>query len=165
LIAEHGLRFDAVYASPLSRALETVQIIAEVASTPEPVVHLLLIERNFGVMSGQHVSRIKELCAPDIIETDTITYFLSPEGAETFPELITRAQTLLTELATKHTEDETILLVGHGDMGKMIYAAYYDLPWEQVLTQFHFGNSELLLLSPTSSPEEAHVFTLTQHNH
>jgi len=165
LICERCLRFDVVYSSPLVRAFETAQIIAEIASTPAPVVHPLLIERNFGVMSGQPVSRIKELCAPDIIETDTITYFLSPEGAETFPELITRARTLLTELASKHTEDKTILLVGHGDMGKMIYAAYYNLPWEQVLTQFHFGNSELLLLSPDSSAEDAHVFTLTQHNH
>jgi len=165
LIAEHGLRFDSVYASPLSRALETAQIIAEVASTPAPVVHPLLIERNFGVMSGEPVSRIKELCAPDIIETNTITYFLSPEGAETFPELIARAQALFTELASKHCESQNILLVGHGDMGKMIYAAYYNLPWEQVLTQFHFGNSELLLLSPDSSAEDAHVFTLAQHNH
>jgi len=165
LIYEKGLRFDAVYASPLSRAFETAQIIAEVASTPAPVVHPLLIERNFGVMSGQSVSCIKELCAPDIIETDTITYFLSPEGAETFPELIARAQILLAELASKHTEDENLLLVGHGDMGKMLYAAYYNLPWEQVLTQFHFGNSELLLLSPHSSAADAHVFTLAQHNY
>jgi len=165
LICEKGLRFDAVYVSPLVRAFETAQIIAEVASTPAPVVHPLLIERNFGVMSGQPVDSIKTQCTPDIIETDTITYFLSPEGAETFPELIARARVLLTELASRHVEDATILLVGHGDMGKMIYAAYYNLLWEQVLTQFHFGNSELLLLSPDSSAEDAHVFTLTQHNH
>jgi len=57
------------------------------------------------------------------------------------------------------------ILVGHSDMGKMIYAAYYNLPWEQVLTQFHFGNSELLLLFAHSSADDAHVFTLTQHNH
>jgi hypothetical protein len=44
----------------------------------------------------------------------------------------------------------------------MIYAAYYTLPWEQVLTQFNFGNSELLLLSQHSIADNAHVFTTQQ---
>lgn len=115
-------------------------------------------------MTGLPASRIKELCAPDIIETNTITYFLSPLDAETFPDLIARAKVLLAELSIKHA-DETVLLVGHGDMGKMIYAAYYNLPWQDILTQFHFGNSELLLLSPDSSAADAHVFLIDQHNH
>jgi hypothetical protein len=47
----------------------------------------------------------------------------------------------------------------------MIYAAYYDLPWKDVLINFHFGNCELLLLSPDSPADAAHVFTQEQHNH
>ncbi len=46
----------------------------------------------------------------------------------------------------------------------MIYASYYNLEWENVLKLFHFGNSELLLLAPDSRPEDAHVFTIQQHN-
>lgn len=163
-IIDRQLHVDVIYSSPLARAHETAHIIADMAKQPVPIIHPLLIERDFGVMSGRPVASIKELCAPDIIETDTITYFLSPEGAETFPELLDRARTLLAELEVKHSTD-TVLLVGHGDMGKMIYAAYYDLDWQEVLTQFHFGNSELLLLSPDSSPEDAHVFSITQYNH
>ena len=158
------LRFDAVYSSPLVRALKTAETISEVSQQPKPVIHPLLIERDFGVMTGLPSSVIKDKCAPDIIETDTVTYFLAPERAETFPDLIKRAQSLLVELEKKH-DDEVLLLVTHGDIGKMIYAAYYELPWREVLTQFHFGNSELLLLSSDSSPEEAHVFNLDQENH
>lgn len=164
LIENIGLQFDVVYTSPLRRASETAEIICEKTKQPTPVPHPLLIERDFGVMTGLLASLIKELCSPDIIETDTITYFLTPKGAETFPDLIARAKTLLAELELKHKE-QTILLVGHGDMGKMIYAAHYNLPWQEILTQFHFGNSELLLLSPDSSAANAHVFMIDQHNH
>jgi len=46
----------------------------------------------------------------------------------------------------------------------MIYAQYYDLDWERVLTQFHFGNCDLLLLSENSPADESHVFKVQQHN-
>jgi probable phosphoglycerate mutase len=123
-----------------------------------------LIERDFGSMTGQPAADIEKLCAPDIIKTETITYFLSPAGAETFPELISRAKKLLQAITEEHT-DGNILLVTHGDFGKMIYAAYYDLEWQTILTLFHFGNSELLLLAADSKPEEAHIFKIAQFNH
>ena len=100
----------------------------------------------------------------DIIKTDTITYFLNPEGAETFPDLVSRAKLLLNEMKEKHS-NQTVLLVSHGDIGKMIYATYYNLSWKNVLTQFHFGNSELLLLSEDSHSDDHHVFSIEQHNH
>jgi hypothetical protein len=47
----------------------------------------------------------------------------------------------------------------------MLYAAYYELPWKEVLTMFHLGNSELLLLAQDSAAENAHVIRIEQHNH
>lgn len=162
-IKEAGLVFDSIYMSPLVRASATAKIIAETISGPSPIELPLLIERDFGVMTGVEQNRIEELCAPDIFKTETINYFLNPKGAETFPELLQRAGKLIT-LITKTHHDGTVLLVTHGDFGKMIYAQYYNLDWMYVLEQFHFGNSELLLLSQDSEPDEAHVFTVTQHN-
>ncbi len=124
----------------------------------------LLIERDFGVMTGKNIADIERLCAPDIIKAEIITYFLSPEGSETFPDLLKRARVLLDMIAAKHKEGN-ILLVSHGDFGKMIYAEYYSLDWKQVLTQFHFGNCDLLLMSKDSAPHTAHVFKLAQYNH
>lgn len=163
-IKEHQLVFDAVYASPLQRALRTAQIIARASDNPEPVVLPDLIERDFGVMTGTPIDGIKERCAPDIIETNTITYFLNPVGAETFPELIQRGKRVLEQVATAYPEG-SVLLVTHGDIGKMIYAAYYDVPWDDVLKNFHFGNTEVLLLSEDSPASESHVFKVEQHNH
>lgn len=163
-IKDARLVFDVVYSSPLSRAFVTANIISKTLSLPEAQKEPLLIERNFGVMTGEKIADIEKLCAPNIIKAEIITYFLSPKGAETFPDLITRAGVLLEKLRAKHSNGN-ILLVTHGDMGKMIYAKYYNLDWREVLTQFHFGNCDLLLLSPNSPAEEIHVFKIPQHNH
>lgn len=163
-IAQAGLSFDAVYCSPLVRAEHTAKIISSITNNPEPIIEPLLVERDFGVMTGVEQSKIEELCAPEIIKTETITYFLNPEGAETFPDLIERADELLDKIDSTH-KDSDILLVTHGDIGKMIYAAYYKLPWKEVLMMFHFGNSEVLLLSEDTEPGEAHLFQILQHNH
>jgi probable phosphoglycerate mutase len=159
-----GLHFDQVYASPLQRAFKTAEIIAHESGQPEPIKEDLLIERDFGVMTGEPISRIEELCAPDIIKTDTITYFLDPEGGETFPEVLKRAAKLLSTLKGEHI-DGKILLVTHGDLGKMLYAHFYDLPWQQVLTDFHFGNSEILYLAEGTDLKKTRLFTSEQFNH
>lgn len=162
-IRERGFSFDVVLCSPLKRAQRTAEIISDINNLPKPQVNEQLIERNFGVMTGIEISRIEELCAPSILRTETINYFLSPEGAETFPNLIERAGKLLDELHETY-KDGSILLVTHGDIGKMLYANYYNLNWKDVLAQFHFGNSELILLSEDSEPFEARIFTMPQHN-
>ena len=160
-IKEAGITFDAIYTSPLSRASKTAHIVAETIGAPEPEVLDDLIERDFGVMSGKSIADIEKLCAPDIIKTDTITYFLAPDGGETFPQLLARANRALKELQARHS-DGSILAVCHGDLGKMLYAAYYGLDWQEVLTKFHFGNAELLLLD--DDPHTSHVIEIEQHN-
>ncbi|MDE2019460.1 MAG: histidine phosphatase family protein [Patescibacteria group bacterium] len=163
-IVAAGLHFDAVYSSPLRRAYTTAETITDALGIAKPVVMQDLIERDFGIMTGKATKDITKLCAPDILQADPITYFLSPEGAETFQDLIERGKRVIKEIQEKY-KDGNVLLVAHGDFGKMIYAAYYNLDWKSVLLMFHFGNSELLLLSEDSSPEEAHVFKFKQYNH
>ena len=163
-IKEAGLSFEAIYSSPLKRALNTAEIIASDLGLSQPQIELDLIERNFGIMTGLPVSKIEEVCAPEIIKTNTVTYFLSPEGSETFPQLIERGKRVISDIQSKHAEG-SVLLVTHGDIGKMIYAAYYNLDWKDVLVSFHFGNCEVLLLSEDSPATEAHFFKQFQHNH
>lgn len=155
-IKELGLVFNCVYSSPLIRAYRTAEVITDILKIEPPKILDSLIERDFGIMTGKKISQIVEICSPDIIQTDTITYFLSPEGAETFPQLIERVKKLFEELDINN-KSGSILLVTHGDIGKMIYASYYNLSWEDVLTSFHFGNADILLLSEDSPAEESHV--------
>ena len=96
-----------------------------------------------------------------------MNYNLSPEGAETFPELKQRAGRVFEFLEERHKHGESILLVALGDLGKMLYAAYYDLEWQDVLRAFNFGNSERILCSPEVSsptPDQTHVFSIKQFN-
>jgi len=165
-IHDHQIYFDAVYASPLQRASETASIIVGSLAVIEMDD---LKERDFGVLTGTRITEIKERCQPqDLLSTDTVTYFLSPQGAETFPDLLARAKRVLDTVIQLHANPskstKNILLVTHGDLGKMLYAAYYNLDWKDVLKQFHFGNSDLLLLSQYSRPEQAHVLQSIQFN-
>ena len=163
-IKEKGLTFDAVFSSPLCRAYETGEIVTDTLGLPKPEILPELIERDFGSMTGKPIKDIETLCAPDIIKTEIITYFISPERAETFPNLLVRAKKVIDEVQEKYS-DGSVLLVCHGVIGKFMYAAYYGFDWMWALTQFHFGNSELLLLSPDSGADETHVISIEQHNH
>lgn len=159
-----GLTFDTVYTSPLLRASRTAEVVCKTLGLSKPTVLDSLIERDFGIMTGKLASDIEHLCAPDIVKSETITYFLSPPGAETFPDLLQRASRVLDQIRAQHAGG-SVLLVTHGDFGKMLYTSYYSLKWLDMLTMFHFGNCELLLLAEGVNPNEPHVVKIEQYNH
>ncbi|MBA3789402.1 histidine phosphatase family protein [Patescibacteria group bacterium] len=163
-IQDRNLDITKIYSSPLQRAYETAVIVADTLQIEIPQKTDLLIERDFGIMTGKHITEIETLCSSEIIKSDPIIYFLSPQEAETFPLLIERAKKILTWLNEINT-DKNILLVCHGDIGKMLYATFYNLHWKDILIEFHFGNSEILLLSENTPIEERHVHKVEQHNH
>ena len=159
---EAGIIFDAIYTSPLKRAVDTAHIVA-ISQGKTEIVLDSLIERNFGIMTGQPHTKVLEMCAPEVLFEGHFYYFLSPKGAETFPELVIRGKQIIEFVKARH-KDRNVLLVSHGDIGKMIYASFYKLDWKKVLLMFHFGNSDLVLLSDESSPSDVHVFKIKQNN-
>lgn len=163
-IVKAGITFDAVYASPLVRARKTAEVVCETLGLPVPQVLDLLIERDFGFMTGELISDIPRLCAPNILFADPITYFIGGEGVELFPDLYARAVRALDFVRSQHVAG-SILLAGHGDMGKMIYGAYHRIGWRDSLTAFHFGNCELVRLSGGGDPRVPDIVRVEQHNH
>jgi len=160
-ILDLGLTFDAVYCSPLKRAHETADIVSKIAHLPQPKIKQNLIERDCGELTGQPVSVIETLPPESVVKTGEITYFLDPAGGETFNQAIERAHGVINEINESHTEGR-VLLVCHGDTGKMIYAAAMNKGWREALTDFHFGNAELIDLSGNG---DVHLIKFEQFNH
>lgn len=163
-IKESDLGITKVYSSPLHRAYKTASIVSDALNLPQPEKVELLLERQLGVMSGKPIKDIPKICGEDILRADPITYFLNAEGAETFPELMERAGKFLEWLQENNTE-ENILIVCHGDIGKMIYANFYKLGWKETLLESHFGNSEVLLLEENIALSDRYIHKTLQHNH
>lgn len=161
-VKEQGISFAAIYSSPLRRAYQTAETISVALAADKPIILPLLIERDFGIMTGEKISDIEKLSSSELFKTATVNYLLDGEGVETFPDLKTRAEKILNFIEANH-KDGNILLVCHGDLGKMIYAAYYGLPWEEALAGFHFGNTELILLDPENKDTKI-IFNTLQFN-
>ena len=159
-IKQQEINLNKIYTSPLKRAYQTAEIIATDLALAEPEKLDLLIERDFGVMTGQKKSEIEKFHNGELLKTNPVTYFLDPTSGETFPAVLARAKSALAQIKEKHNEG-SVLLVTHGDTGKMFYASFYNLPWQKVLKSFHFGNGDLLLLSHKVKPEASHILTQT----
>jgi broad specificity phosphatase PhoE len=159
LAKQARLKFDYVYSSPLRRAKETARIIAEYTGSPMPATLADLIERDFGILTGKTYLDIPKY-AKNILGTEAIGYFLDGEGVETFPQALARAQKTLNWVHSHHKNGK-VLLVAHGDIGMMLFAAFHKTPWKEALAHFHFGNSELLLLKEDMH-HKPHVFEIDQ---
>lgn len=141
-------QIQAIYSSPLRRAYETAKIIAEELGINKVVIDQRLIERDFGVLTGKKVDDIQKY-ADKILVADRINYFLEAEGAETFPILYERGKKIIREIQERHPESN-ILVVTHGDIGKMMRAAYYELSWEDGLKITYFDNAGILELQDSA---------------
>lgn len=110
-----GRTFHAAYTSDLKRCTETARIIG--ANFPELIFTTTekARERNNGAFQGMYHKDIQW----DSIEGTWFTR--RPPGGESIQDLHQRAQRLINELREKHN-GETVLLVTHGGLIRIIYA-------------------------------------------
>lgn len=149
--------YDLVYVSPMPRAQDTAQIIIAEMGIPGFETIEDLRERDFKALEGLPYSEIPNLNAEILRTPGGINYFISGFGAETFPDLKARAQRVLDKILGQDTRKRK-LIVAHGDIGKMLYAAYYDLDWREVLLKFHFKNTDVVVLSRNFNPNDVYLF-------
>ncbi|WP_350349990.1 histidine phosphatase family protein [Agromyces sp. G08B096] len=132
-LAESGEPWQAVYASPLSRAAETAEIIARALGLPEPELVPALAERAHGVLEGlDHAGRAA-------VEAQAATI----EGLEPRSSVTERASEALLELAERHPGGN-IVAVTHGGV---IHALVLHLSgWTLPGPGFAIVNGSILLL-------------------
>lgn len=103
ILAAH--RFDAIVSSPLSRARDTADIIAQRLGMPAPEIMDGLIERNYGDAEGSTGQDLDHLYPPGT----------EIPGRESREAVTARALAALGELALKYP-DSDVLAVAHGGL-------------------------------------------------
>ncbi|WP_431221312.1 histidine phosphatase family protein [Leifsonia xyli] len=98
-----GGRFDAIYASPLSRAFDTARIIAGHIGLGEPRPLAAVAERNYGEAEGLTGAQILARWPEGV----------PVPGRETREEVVARALPALRELGEQHP-GENVIVVSHG---------------------------------------------------
>jgi broad specificity phosphatase PhoE len=107
-----GAPFDVVISSPLSRALETAEIIAGV-SRDDIMVEEGCTERSFGEMEGLTPAQVRErLPQVRYVRIGHVDYSLNPPGGETFEQLHERARRFLDRTLELHSGKKFVLF-GH----------------------------------------------------
>lgn len=156
-----GIRFDAVYASTLSRSRAT----AELVHGAVPITSLDgLGERNFGTFQGRRVVASDSLdlrgldlkYGPPVREAEFQRRSRAPDdsldGGESLNQFFARVRTTIVMIRGKHRAG-AILIVGHNYTNQMILRALLGLTAEQAVS-IEQANDELYLieLDPGQSP-------------
>lgn len=143
LVAARHKDIDVICASPLQRANVTAHTIgAQLGVKVETVDGL--IERDFGVLSGKPLSEIPEH-ATMFHATEKVNYFLDGEGVESFDRCYERAQRVLQHLDAAHN-GKVVLLVCHGDIGKMLLGVRRGISWKAALDTPYIANTDVIEL-------------------
>jgi len=145
-IGSSGLALNAVYTSPLKRALETAAIVTELGVGPQPVVDEDLPEIAAGSLQGLNESEIRaahpEFMHRPLSETGDFAAY----GGESYDDVQRRLTRLMTRLEARHREaEERILLVGHGGFHYQLVKALLCEPIPRVCI-VKFGNCTVSLL-------------------
>ena len=123
------VRFDAVYASPLDRAIETASVVAGIDRS-KVLVDERLIETDFGRYEQRPYSKMGLKMSlywalPEV--------FPAPKTVETVSSMVERASSFLRELETK--EYDRVLIAAHGGILRSINGYLLDrkngIQWRQ----------------------------------
>ncbi len=116
---------EAVYASPLERALETAQPLAA-AHGLEVRVEPGLMEVDFGRWQGKTVRQMRRLKLWPVVQNapSQVTF---PDG-ESFQAAQERMVACLQRLSDSHAENEVITCVSHSDSIRLALAHFLGMP-------------------------------------
>jgi broad specificity phosphatase PhoE/HD superfamily phosphohydrolase YqeK len=133
---------DAVYSSPLKRALQTASIVFP---KHEIRTDAGLREREYGILEGMKWEIARKKYPKELAEYEK-TRDLRVAGAESTEQVQERARKA-TQKIVKENRGKRIAIVGHGFLNKALLAALLGWPKEKLATthQFNAAVNELVL--------------------
>jgi broad specificity phosphatase PhoE len=127
-----------LYSSPMERAVETAEPIAQALGL-EIVIRPGLLETNCGDWAGKTVKSLRRRKIWQEVQSNP-SQFRFP-GGETFAECQQRIVGEIEFLRTQHAPGDTVICVSHADPLKLLVAHYLGLP---------FNNFQRLAIDPAS---------------
>ena len=113
-----GIKMDAAYTSPLSRAKESAEIVTEVHGI-SPIIHDGFIDMDYGEWTGKEESEVAKLWPDDYAAWTTKPHTVRPPGGTTLKEVFNNSFTAMEELAKKH-DGKTIAIFSHRVVNKVL---------------------------------------------
>ncbi|MCY7412182.1 MAG: histidine phosphatase family protein [Salinibacterium sp.] len=104
--------WDAIITSPLSRAVETGQLIAREIGFGEPIQNAAIAERHYGEAEGMAIAELAERFPGDA----------HVPGRETREQVVARALPALIRIAERHPGG-SVIVVSHGGVIRSILGA------------------------------------------
>ncbi|MDH5695113.1 MAG: histidine phosphatase family protein [Dehalococcoidia bacterium] len=157
LLAEYlsALKLDAVYSSPLKRALKTAEMIA---SHHELDVEIApgLIDFDYGKWQGMPHQEVKDKYKELYAEWRQNPHRVKIPGGERLDDVRKRALRVVDEVIAKH--DGTVVLVSHRVVNKVLICALLGLD------NSHFWNIKQDTGGTTTFAYQKGRFILTKHN-
>jgi broad specificity phosphatase PhoE len=135
--------------------MQTARIIASTLDMPI-IASELLREAAFGVVQGLTREEIEERFPADLHEWRRNPRAMRPPGAETHEQIIERCGKFLAELAKSHSDNEPVLVVGHGGSLRGIIVAATGMP-AAFFRMLHFSNAGLTIITTGDSPSIRHL--------
>ncbi len=147
-----------VYSSPMERAVETAEPIAQALGL-EIAIRDGLTETNCGDFAGKTVKSLSRRKIWKTIQTNP-SQFRFP-GGESFTECQQRMVAEIEYLRTQHAPHDTVVCVSHADPLKLLVAHYLGLPFDYFqrlsigpasITMMYLDESSSHLLALNISP-------------
>ena len=114
---------DRIYASTLTRAMQTARHLSDATGVPIRSEHDLM-EFNNGLLAGlPHKEAAEKYPRVPDLPPDKSVY-----GQESLVEFRARAEKMLTKTLAETTDDETVAVVTHGGTINQLYHAFLWLP-------------------------------------
>lgn len=135
-----GLRFDAAYTSPLTRARRTAELLTAALGLPEPELSSELLELNAGQLQGLTRAEIVASFPGFLQRRLTELGDFSEYGGESYADVQARVRSLLERFHERHRPHaHRLLVVAHGGTNFHLVKALVCEPVPRVMS-LKFGN-------------------------
>src|SRR5581483_1439624 len=155
------LSIQALYTSPLGRARETAEIIAQVTMR-EPIVVESLAELDYGAWEGKTFAEIMEKDPETLRAWERNPADVAPPEGETGLQALNRVVPFLHHLASHHDRGN-VVVVCHKTICRLVVCHVLGLPISEYRRRLTMDNAAINIIQPWEDGWRLVLFNDTSH--